>query len=757
MADDPLSAAKEAFALIQDVERDNRTAFDDSVRFGRLGEQWPDAIRRQREADRRPCLTFNMMNAFTRLVVNDARQNKPQIQVHPVDSNADPETADIINGLIRNIESTSNADVAYDTAMENAAAGGIGYITVSTEYADDDGFDVDLRINAVTDPLAIYGDPFDMSADSANWNSAFETEWVAIKDFEARFPKADVVDWDAFRSVGQNWFDHDGKRVLIAKHWRRTEHARDIVAVRFADGVETMDAQVYGENKAFFDSLDAQVIAEREVRSHKVRWALMSGAEILADGDWGGRYIPIVPVYGDVVNLGGKRHLRSLIWDAMDAQRMYNFHRSSAVEAIALQPKTPFIGPKGAFETDQYKWDTANTESHAYIEYDGQIPPQRQPFVGVPAAQMQEAVNASEDMKSIIGIHDPGRGAESNDTSGVMVLARQRKSDIANFHFTDNLARAIRHTGRILIDLIPSVYSGPRMLRVLGLDGKPATVQVGPPGTPPQPIPAQQGAPGAAPPPVAPSVPAPGQPDPATLARVYDLTAGKYDLTVESGPSFTTQREEEAAQMLALVQADPQLAAPLAPIIAKNLDWHGAEDVAKAVEGVQQANAAKGQPQQDPLAMARAQSDMQLGQAKMQLDVQKAQVDAQARAADMQMDQQRFAFEQRAHQDKTDLERRKLEIEAEKVRQDALDREHARQIKLMETHAHIAQDRRQGDQQHVAAMTGIHERHATAVQTTGMRIGADLAIQASEQRDTALEQDGHPDPKALETISSDDR
>jgi hypothetical protein len=190
-------------------------------------------------------------------------------------------------------------------------------------------------------------------------------------------------------------------------------------------------------------------------------------------------------------------------------------------------------------------------ENHAYIEFDGAAAPQRQPFAGVPAGALQEALNASDDIKSILGLYDASLGAPSNETSGRAILARQREGDISTFHFVDNLSRAIRHAGRILIDLIPHVYSQPRMVRVLGPGGEPATVAVNQPG-------------GAAP--------------------AYDLAAGKYDLTVEAGPSFTSRREEAASQMIELIRAFPQAAPVLGDLLAKNLDWPGADEIAQRLK-----------------------------------------------------------------------------------------------------------------------------------------------------------------------------
>src|SRR5262245_56776487 len=257
---------------------------------------------------------------------------------------------------------------------------------------------------------------------------------------------------------------------MIAEWWRREEYEKTVLLL--SDGT-VQDAERVRATADLLAAQNISIAAERAARGWRVKQYILSGAEILEERAWPGRYIPIVPVYGDEVTVEGKRYFRSLIRDAKDAQRMFNYWRTTSTELIALAPKTPFIGPKGAFVTDAAKWATANTESHAYIEFDGAMPPQRQPFVGVPAGALQEALNASDDMKAIMGLYDASLGARSNETSGRAILARQREGDVSTFHFLDNMTRAIRHAGRVIIDLIPHVYDKPRIVRVLGEDGRP--------------------------------------------------------------------------------------------------------------------------------------------------------------------------------------------------------------------------------------------------------------------------------------------
>ena len=543
-----LAQARADFARAREAGREDRQAAAEDLRFARLGEQWPEAIRRAREQEGRPCLTLNRLPAFIRQVVNEARQNRPAITCHPVDSAADPATAEVLNGLIRNIEQSSDADVAYDTALDFAVTCGFGVLRIVARPSEGGSEDLDLAIERVADPFSVWGDPDSLAADSSDWDVAFVTRQMDRRAFAARWPDAEAVDFEDEDPAGAGGPRREaGGQVRLVEFWRREAVGRSLITL--SDGQE-MEAQVFEARRPFLEAAGlAPVGPPRTAPGVRVVQRILSGAAVLETVDWPGRFIPLVPVYGEEIRVDGRRRLRGLVRDARDAQRMFNYWRTTSTELVALAPKAPFIGRKGAFDTDQAKWASANSQTHAFIEYDGPEPPQRQPFAGVPAGALQEALNAADDLKSIMGLHDASLGARSNETSGKAILARQREGDVSTFHYIDNLSRAIRHAGRVLIDLIPRVYSTQRMVRILGPDGAPALVQV-------------NGAEGGG-------------------GRVFDLGVGRYDLTVRAGPSFASRREEAASQMIELIRAYPPAAPLIGDLLARNLDWPGADEVAR--------------------------------------------------------------------------------------------------------------------------------------------------------------------------------
>lgn len=612
---DVLTEAKKAFERCKDADSHNHITSLEDLRFSKLQEQWPEAIKKQREAENRPVLTIDKTQAFIRQVVNDSRQNKPQIKVRPVDGGADRETADVIAGLIKNIEYTSNADIAYDTAIESAVGGGFGYFRVGMDYAFDDSFDMDLTIERVLNPHSVYGDPNSTSADGSDWDLAFIVDRMPKEAYKRKYGDKMQVsfDDDAWDEAG-DWRDDD--TIMVAEYWTREEVKREIVLL--SDGRTFSKEQIESDHDISIGiEIGAlQIVKTRTSKTHKVTQVIMSGVEVLETNEWPGRYIPIIPVYGDEFAIEGKRFFRSLIHPAKDAQMMFNFWRTNSTELVALAPRVPYVGPKGAFDHDIDRWNTANTKSHSFLEYSGPTPPQRQPLdMGVAAGSLQEALNASDDMKAIIGMYDASLGARSNETSGKAIMARQREGDVSTFHFIDNLSRAIRQLGRVLIDLIPHVYSAERIIRVIGDDGKEKSVQINQPG----PKMDEKGKP---------VVDEQGQ----AIMALHDLTAGKYDLTVEAGPSFTTRREEAAAQMTEMIRALPQAAAILGGPLVKSMDWPGAQEIAEKLEALDPTNKPQIPPelqkqiQEGQARLAELEAENQMLKSKVGVDMKKIQV-----------------------------------------------------------------------------------------------------------------------------------
>ena len=535
--------------------------------------QWPADVLATRGAvqgqtiNARPCLTINKLPQHVRQVTNDQRQNRPSIKVIPVDDNADVEVAEVFNGMIRHIQYISDADVAYDTACENQVAFGEGYIRVLTDYCDDNTFDQDIKIGRVRNSFSVYMDPLiqDPCGSDARW--CFITEDITKEEYGRLYPTASPANTLETLGVGDQslsqWVNENTVRIaeyFYVEYDRATLNLYPGNQTAFAGSPE--DKQL----KALY----GKPLKSRESDRKKVKWCKINGYEVLEEREWAGKHIPVVRIVGNEFEVDGRVYISGLVRNAKDAQRMYNYWVSQEAEMLALAPKAPFIGYGGQFEGYETQWKTANTQNWPYLEVnpdvtDGQggvlpLPQRAQPPMAS-SGLLQAKSGASEDIKSATGQYNASLGMTSNERSGKAILARQKEGDTGTYHYVDNLGRGIRHIGRIIVDLIPKIYDTSRIARIIGEDGKVEHARINPD---------QQEA-------VRKMVDQAG----IVIEKIYNPSVGKYDVMVETGPGYATKRQEALDAMSQLLQGNPQLWAVAGDLFVKNMDWPGAQEMAK--------------------------------------------------------------------------------------------------------------------------------------------------------------------------------
>lgn len=557
-----LREIRQRFSSAVEFSASVRQEMLDDIRFARLGDQWSEAAKydRNRPGKERPMLVVNRLLQFRDRVVNEIRQNTPSIRIRPVNDGADQETAEVLMGLVHHIQDNSNASIAYDTAVEWQVDAGLGYFRVRNDYIDDTSFDQDIFIDRIPDPMKVYFDPHSKQPDGSDAEWCIIAEEIGKDEFHRMYPDVDETSFDAAGNGDmQGWYTKDSVR--IAEYYY----------------IEYDEAQ---------EIYDEETGRSRTIQPKRCMWCKVTGDKILERTELPTKYIPVVPVIGHEIWVQGKRYLSGLIRNAKDAQRLYNYYLSANAENVALAPKAPFIGVAGQFETDP-NWGRANKESVAYLEYDpvsiAGTPvgaPQRAMPPQASSAIMDAIRLAENDIMQSMGIYQPSLGAQSNETSGRALLLRQKQSETGNFHYQDNLNRSIRHCGRIIVDMIPKVYDRPRVARILGEDGTPRTVNLDP------------------------NLPqaSAGTDNPA-IDSIYNPTIGQYDVVCDSGPSYATKRDEAANMMLALTQANPALFQSIGDLMMKNMDWPGAEEISKRLQMLlppqlqQMANGDKVDPQ----------------------------------------------------------------------------------------------------------------------------------------------------------------
>lgn len=607
MSDDIVKEAREAIALSHEFDRDNRREAMEDLRFV-SGDQWSEAAKTERKG--RPIITINRSSQFLRQVSNPIRQNMPTLKVEP-DGKDDLQGAEVINGLFRRIQYNSSASHVYANTVEHMVACGIGWYRVTTDYLDDESFDQELLIKRIFNPLSVYPDPSSLEPDRSDMNWCLVSELMPRKAFELRFEGKASTSVDApsdGSSVAWGTSDH----VRIAEYWRRKEVPKTIARLKDGQTVNITDMP-----KRQLEMLKAygMIEATREAKGYTVTMDLVSGQDVLADTyECPCRWIPIVPVIGAEVPLEQGIYRHGLIRFQREPQQLHNYFLSVAAESLGQQPRAPYIAKAAAIAKYKSMWDNANKTATPYLLYDGEEMPQRVAPPPLPTGLIQMAQMLADDMKATTGIYDAALGAKSNETSGVAIQGRIEQGNQATSHFVDNLEHSLEHTGRILLDMIPKIYDTARTLRMKGEDGTETEAQINQP-----------------------TIGVDGMPQ-----MINDLSQMKFSsVRVIMGPSYASRRQEAVQILTGLIQAMPEIGQIGGDIIARNLDFDGAEELADRLKVMlppqilQMENGEHGQPMQpppDPMAemqmqgQAQAmQSELQAGQAKAAQEAAKAE------------------------------------------------------------------------------------------------------------------------------------
>ena len=557
-----LQTVKERYAIMSEADQDNRYKAMYDLKFTMIpGEQWDENMLEQR--GKRPSMEFNKLRQACKRVINDMRAERPGAKVRPTEG-GDIEEAEIREGLMRNIWAASKGDSIVDYAAEYQTVAGMAAWRVVTEYEGMDGFNQEIRLKPFRNPFTVYSDPQCRDPEKRDARDWCITELMAKEEFEKKYPKADSL--GGF-TAGDHEFDDaewtDEDLVRIAEYWWKEPMTKEIWKVQKPDEIAP-DGQTIipgGFMVVDADSDEAEgippeaIVDTREIETSKIRWCIASGDRILKVGEWAGYEFPFVMVYGEYIWIDGEPMWWGLPRFARDAQQAYNFARTSIAELIASAPKVQYWATVTQAKGNTEKWEVAHKQNFPYLIYnaDPQAPgaPQRMGGADVPVALIQEVNMASEEIKAVTGIYDASYGAPGNETSGRAIFARQQEGEIATFNYKDNMSKGVQRTYEIVLDLIPHIYDTEREVRILGEDGTDKYKRVN------QVVEDDQG----------------------NIVRIHDLTTGKYDVTVSSGPGYQTLRQEAAEIYGQLAQQFPQLMEVAGDLVMKSVDLPYADEI----------------------------------------------------------------------------------------------------------------------------------------------------------------------------------
>ena len=559
--------------------------------------QWEDSVRESRH--NRPCLTFDKLSASVDRVVGGQMAQMPSVKVRAAEE-GDEDIAEVYQGLIRQID--QRGIQAFKTAFKFAVKSGWGCLLVDHDYIDDVSLDQDIILREIKNPFSVLLDPIIQAQHVQEARFGFMFEDMERQEFSRLYPDAESYPGESdFTTTGNmdSWVSEDFVRV--ADYFRITLEEKTLV--QLSDG-RVLDLE---EVQPVRDELNLQGITlgkTRKVQKRKLERFKISGMEILEEVECVGRFIPLVPMFGKTSNINGKYITRGIVRKAKDAQRLYNYSRSVAVEVTALTPKQPYFVTPAMIKGHESKWKNMMVSNDPVLQFNfdqGQKPYRESPAQGSPGL-LQDAQFAAEDIKATTGIFDANIGQQGQETSGVAIGRRQFQGEMSNFEYQDQLIDSMELAGRIMIDMIPAVYDTERSIRIIGEDEREETVQVNKTL-----MDAQTG----------------------TFVKTMDLNVGNYDIKIASGPSFTTRKQETAEQLSSMIAQNPAMSQLVGDILFQNLDLVGGDE---AIKRLRSAGVIAGiiEPNQEEAVALQSQI-----QASKQLEQQAAQLELALKQAEV--------------------------------------------------------------------------------------------------------------------------
>jgi hypothetical protein len=698
---------------------ENRRMHSEDLNFVYNAEamgQWDPVVLQNRRG--KPSYTFNRCIGPVNIVVADMRQTKPDGKVRPASDGASEPVAEILGGLCRSIEQASRAEHIYKEQYKYAVAGGFGAWRIMPVYMTDNGdcaFDQVLRIINITNPQTVIWDPQSADACAGDANQCLVAERISEEVYKNLYRDQDGQSFNVSRD-SYGWYTD--KEVRVAEYFERVPFDKWIA--KMTDGtVKEYDAKLkqveasFEEHAITAEQHGAVRIAKykngqkmiRKTVEWKVLWVKVDGTNVIEGPmiyDW--KRIPVVRCPGRFINIEGRKKFQSLIRHAKDAQRSYNSRASDMIERSALIPKAPYLVTETMIKGFENEWAQANVASRPYLPYnvDPKAPEGGMPYKVAPLDLPQGAVAlaqmAIQDIQATIGYYDPalGNAEDMNRVSGKALVQHTKRSDLGSYEFIDGYGSALQLTWEMMIDMIPTVYDAERVERIIGRDGMEKEITIN------QLMDGDQ--------------------------IMNDLKKGSYQVAVNIGPSYQTQRQETLATLIDAAEAMPMVAQFCPDLLVKNIDSPDAAEMARRLriplikqgtvmptdeEKRQMAQSGAGQPTPQEQA---AQAQQALLAARVKKVAAEASV-AEGRASAAPLLHQKEVFEVAGKH----LANLKIAHDIHNDSAAAAAEQQASQLDMQQDQQAHAQEMQQSDQQHTADLTQQHQAHT-----------ADLLRQRSE-------------------------
>ena len=598
-----------------DCTEDEREAEKTSQGFyigGKL--QWRQIEIDRRTASNRPWVSINRCKPAVDQIENEARNNPPGPQAHPIGgSGSDDDAADIMEGLIREYGFRCDADSARLLALRNAAAAGRGCYEMGTEYAGERTMEQQIVIKSAPDSSLYFYDPDarEICLEDAMFQG--KVRKLTAEQLREEFPNAklkvldrntigsmassavgwmaDVIGWKNDFSTATTWVGGPqgiGPYYVCEFYMVRIEMQKLSLwtdnILRYADE-EKPEGQTVKLNEA------GKPIERMETR-RMIKKYVVTAFDVLEKTDWQGTLIPIFWVLGPEMWRDGKRYRLSLLTNAQDSQVGLNFAATSTVEIMGAQAKSPIMGAVGSFDVANAQginpWDTSNTHAYQYIEYkptwavnplnksDATLlpPPARFTWEAPLQSALELANFFGEQIKAATSVFfEPSLPSAQQAQSGRAIQALQQQSNMGTANWQAALHRCMWLEFQQAAIILPQICSGERVKTIVRPDNQHEIVTIN----------REFGEYD------------PSQIDPKTgkaidkdgkLVAHNRIGVGKFSLRVIAGPKFEDRNDEAMEDLLEVAKISPAIMQN-PQILAKLIRWIGKGN--PEIEGVADA------------------------------------------------------------------------------------------------------------------------------------------------------------------------
>lgn len=557
-------------------QQDVREKCIEATRFARVpGGQWEGATAAGTKLDDRfekyPKFEINKVATELNRIIAEYRNNRITVKFRPGDKEASEELANKLNGLFRADYEETDGGEACDNAFDDAATGGFGCFRLTSMLVNEyDPMDERQRIaiEPVYDPSrSVWFDPDAKKYDKSDALWAFCMYSLSPEKYEAEYGKTPPASLDVttMTSWEYDWFGPEV--VYIAKYYEVRKESVDVISYRqpITGEIATYDSDQIEDIEDELALAGFQEVARRSVKRRRVYVSVVDGQNFLEKPRRiPGEHIPLIPVYGKRWFIDDIERVEGHIAKAMDPQRLYNLQVSMLADSAAQDPgQVPIFDPEQVRGLEKH-WEDRGKKRPAFLvaraprDKAGNPIGPAAPGSFTPAPQLSPAIATmlqltSADIQEVTGSSQAMQQMPSNIAQET-VNNLMNRADMASFIYLDNMAKSLKRAGEVWLSMAREVYGSEREVRVVNEDGTDDIALMNA-----QVVDSQTG----------------------RVVALNDLSTGRYDVTVDVGPSYTARRDATVSvltNVLSTMLPNDPMRPAIQGIILDNIDGEGLDD-----------------------------------------------------------------------------------------------------------------------------------------------------------------------------------